>query len=190
MIESGLASAPSARHRAIANNGGSTGHIFRKPVSEDGHAISTLIAACPPLDPNSIYCNLLQCTHFADTCIVAEKDGAIEGWISGYRPPSDPEALFIWQVAIDERARGCGLGVAMLGTLIRRPAAASATRMLTTITRSNLASRRMFARFAQSHAADLRADPGFDDKRHFGGGHESEELITIGPLPPRATTTI
>src|SRR3546814_13244218 len=64
---------------------------FRMPKAEDGAAISKLIAACPPLDRNSAYCNLLQCSHFADTCIVAERDGYIAGWISGYRPPSEPE---------------------------------------------------------------------------------------------------
>src|SRR3546814_16914023 len=40
---------------------------FRNPVAEDAQAIHDLIAACPPLDTNSLYCNLLQCTHFAET---------------------------------------------------------------------------------------------------------------------------
>src|SRR3546814_7919148 len=81
---------------------------FRMPKAEDGAAISKLIAACPPLDRNSAYCNLLQCSHFADTCIVAERDGYIAGWISGYRPPSEPDRFFIWQVAVSETARGAG----------------------------------------------------------------------------------
>ena len=40
-------------------------------------AIWELISACPPLDTNSAYANLLQCTHFADTCVIAEREGRI-----------------------------------------------------------------------------------------------------------------
>ncbi len=185
MTDSGCADAWSVRHPA---DEGSTGHLFRNPVAEDGRAIFALITACPPLDPNSLYCNLLQCTHFAQTCIVAERCGAIEGWISGYRPPSDPQAMFVWQVAVHERARGCGLGVAMLDALFHQPAVVDATRLLTSVTPSNQASRRMFDRFARLYDAEAVARPWFDRTRHFAGCHESEELIAIGPLQPRITT--
>src|SRR3546814_8137441 len=62
---------------------------LRRPVATDGPAITALVARCAPLDRNSAYCNLLQCTHFADSCIVAERDGAIVGWVSGHRPRSE-----------------------------------------------------------------------------------------------------
>lgn len=156
----------------------------REPTAEDAAAIARLIASCPPLDPNSLYCNLLQTTHFAGTCIVAERDGRLAGWISGYRPPADPDAMFVWQVAVHPIARGAGLGVAMLQALFARPAVAGAGRLVTTITPSNAASRRMFARFAEERGAALRSEPWFDRDRHFGGRHESEELISIGPLLP------
>jgi diaminobutyrate acetyltransferase len=183
--ESGLAGDESARQPAVSGARGQTEHTFRNPVGEDGRAVFELIASCPPLDPNSLYCNLLQCTHFAGTCIVAERDGLINGWISGYRPPDEPEAMFVWQVAVHERARGCGLAVSMLDALFRLPAVADATRLLTTVTPSNQPSRRMFDRFAQRHGAELTTAPWFDKDQHFGGSHESEELISIAPLPPR-----
>ena len=144
--------------------------------------MAELIAACAPLDPNSLYCNLLQCTHFAATSIKAERNGVLDGWISGYRLPGEPSTLFVWQVAVHERARGLGLGVAMLDALISRPTLASVTSLETTVTPSNDASRRMFAKFARSRGATLQARPWFDRDRHFGGGHESEELISIRPL--------
>lgn len=144
--------------------------------------IADLIASCPPLDTNSLYCNLLQATHFAETCIKAERGGVLEGWISGYRPPNDPAAIFVWQVAVRESARGKGLGVAMLAALMQCPAVADAQRLITTVTPSNHASRRMFAAFARNRGAKLEVRPWFDRERHFGGRHESEELISIGPL--------
>jgi L-2,4-diaminobutyric acid acetyltransferase len=186
LIDSGAADATGVRQTAPSQDGGDIAHSFRGPVAEDAAAIFDLIAASPPLDPNSLYCNLLQCTHFAGTCIVAERNGSIEGWISGYRPPDEAEALFVWQVAVHEKARGQRLGVRMLEALFRRPAVANATRLITTVTPSNAASRRMFASFARRHGAELEVRPGFDAERHFGNGHESEEWIAIGPLPSRA----
>src|SRR5690606_38843738 len=74
---------------------------LRMPRAEDGPRVSQLIASSPPLDVNSAYCNLLQCTDFSETCVLAERDGALLGWISAYRPPNAPELLFVWQVAVD-----------------------------------------------------------------------------------------
>lgn len=141
-----------------------------------------LIAACPPLDANSLYCNLLQCTHFADSCIIAELNGEVIGWTSGYRPPADADAIFVWQVAVGEGARGRGLGVEMLDALCRLPAVFDAGKLLTTVTPSNQSSRGMLAAFARRHGLNLHVAPHFDRDAHLGGHHESEELISIGPL--------
>ena len=39
---------------------------LRVPTAEDGSAIWELVRSCKPLDENSMYCNLLQCDHFAE----------------------------------------------------------------------------------------------------------------------------
>lgn len=158
--------------------------IFRTPRAEDGPAVWRLISACPPLEPNSLYCNLLQCTHFAGTCILAEQNGEIVGWISGHRPPEQPGSMFVWQVAVHESMRGQGLGQFMLDALFQLPYVRGAVRLITTVTPSNLASRRMFERFARRHGGELKARLHFKTDVHFGGAHESEELISIGPVNP------
>jgi diaminobutyrate acetyltransferase len=82
---------------------------LREPGPDDGPAVFDLVARCPPLDPNSRYCNLLQCSHFAATSIIAPADvggHAALGFVSGYRIPARPDTLFIWQVAVDAAARG------------------------------------------------------------------------------------
>ena len=94
---------------------------LRKPDATDGAAIWQLVKACKPLDENSMYCNLIQADHFAATSVVAEMDGEIVGWISGYMIPAKEE-LFIWQVAVGAGARGLGLGRKMLLELIERDA--------------------------------------------------------------------
>ena len=39
----------------------SQAYRFRRPAMFDGPAVHNLIARCPPLDANSVYCNVVQC---------------------------------------------------------------------------------------------------------------------------------
>lgn len=164
--------------------------ILRMPQATDGPAVTALIAGSPPLDSNSSYCNLLQCTHFAQSCIVAEQDGAIMGWVSGYRPPSDPRQYFVWQVAVAKAARGQGLARSMIIALLQRPSAAGVTHLITTVTPDNQASWALFEGFARYAGADLTKAPLFDRTTHFVGAHETEWQATIGPFPARFTAEL
>lgn len=156
---------------------------FRPPRPADGPAVSALIAASPPLDRNSAYCNLLQCTHFAEYCIVAERGGELLGWVSGYRPPSNPVDFFVWQVAVAAAARGQGLARKMIARLLDRPSAASATHLITTVTADNAPSRAMFAGLARQWGVPVKETPLFEREAHFAGAHDTEWQLRIGPLP-------
>jgi L-2,4-diaminobutyric acid acetyltransferase len=155
---------------------------FRPPKTSDGESIWKLIAACPPLDQNSLYCNLLQCAHFPDSCILAEKNGDIVGWASAYRPLSEADALFIWQVAVSEQARGDGLARLMIEQLLKRRSAQGVAKIKTTITSDNEASWGLFRSLALKLKAPLASEAFFERDKHFGGRHETEHLITIGPF--------
>jgi L-2,4-diaminobutyric acid acetyltransferase len=129
-----------------------------------------------------MYCNLLQCTHFAGTSVAADAQGKLAGFISGYLVPSKADTLFIWQVAIDPQFRGQGLATRMLNEILARPACASVTYLETTITASNRASWSLFEGLARKLQAELRSTLHFDRSAHFAGGHESERLVQIGPI--------
>jgi L-2,4-diaminobutyric acid acetyltransferase len=154
--------------------------VMRRPVAEDGPAVSGLVGACPPLDENSRYCNLLQCTDFSDTCIVAERAGELVGWVSGYRLPAEPETLFVWQVAVHPDARGESLGKRMLLALLQRLSKSGVSALRTTVTKANKPSRAMFRSIAGSLDADMSERRHFEAERHFDGRHEGEYLIEIG----------
>ncbi|PKP83333.1 MAG: diaminobutyrate acetyltransferase [Alphaproteobacteria bacterium HGW-Alphaproteobacteria-18] len=152
------------------------------PGPEDAAEIHALIAACPPLDTNSLYANLIQCTHFADSCAVARRGGKIVGWISGHRPPGKNDTYFLWQVAVHPDARGKSLPKRMLGDILSRRAQAGVSRLETSITRTNEASWGLFRSVASWLSAPLREELWFDRQRHFGGQHDTEFLVTIGPF--------
>ena len=156
--------------------------VLRKPVPEDAFAVNQLIMRCPPLDGNSVYCNLLQCTHFAETCIAAELEGELVGFISGYMIPERPNTLFIWQVAVAEAARGRGLARTMLSELLQRDRCREVNYLETTITPDNKASRALFQSLAEFLESDCEESILFDRHRHFADEHASECLLRIGPF--------
>ena len=154
---------------------------FREPRTEDGADVWRLIRACEPLDENSLYCNLLQCDHFADTCVAAERtvDGALVGWVSAYLLPDDPDTVFVWQVAVDESAQGQGIAGRMLAALLQREACDNVRRLKTTITRDNDASWALFRSFARKQGGQLTSEPYFRKDDHFDGAHHTEHMVTI-----------
>ncbi|MDX1483606.1 MAG: diaminobutyrate acetyltransferase [Alphaproteobacteria bacterium] len=157
-------------------------YTFRQPSADDGEAIWRLIASCPPLDENSLYCNVLQCSHFSGTCVVAERDGKPQGWLSAYIPPEEPNTIFVWQIAVHENARGEGLGRQLIAHLLARPRIRHMNYLKATVTPQNKASWALFRSVAKERNARITSEEWLQRDRHFGGRHESEFLISIGPF--------
>lgn len=156
--------------------------VLRPPTLEDGMDVFRLVESCPPLDTNSSYCNLLQCSHFAETSVAAEQAGKLVGFISGYLVPGKTNTLFIWQVAVSAEARGLGLASRMLQNLLSRPGCSAVTHLETTITADNQPSWALFERLAKDLPADLQRTDWMDKDIHFSGLHDSETLVRIGPF--------
>lgn len=155
---------------------------LREPRPQDGAALHQLIEACPPLDLNSVYCYLLQCTHFSATSVVVERKGELVGAITGYLPPAQPDTLFIWQVAVSDKARGEGLARRMLNHIVDRDACDGVSFMETTVTDDNKASWALFESFARHRDAALERSVMFDREEHFRNAHDTEFLARIGPF--------
>lgn len=159
--------------------------VFRPPVAEDGMSVFKLVENCSPLDTNSVYCNLLQCTHFSDTSVAAVHDGELIGFISAYLIPGRPDTLFIWQVAVAESARGQGLGTRMLRSILKRSQCLHVVYLETTITESNRASWALFESLAKKLKAPIKTAEMFNQDKHFNGEHDSETLLRLGPFNQR-----
>lgn len=155
---------------------------LRVPTRQDGQAIHQLIKQCPPLDLNSVYTYLLLCEHFQQTCVVAEIDGELCGFVSAYIHPDRSDVLFVWQVAVHEQARGTGLGRSMLQALLGRPSTVAVRYLETTVGPDNVPSRRMFQALAASCDARIEESPLFESELFGSGNHDDERLLHIGPL--------
>tara|TARA_R110001592_G_scaffold288331_4_gene557369 strand:- start:32254 stop:32763 length:510 start_codon:yes stop_codon:yes gene_type:complete len=164
--------------------------VLRNPRDADGCDVHRLIANCPPLDTNSMYCNLLQCTHFANTSVIAVDDDTQEvlGFISGYIKPTDSNTLFIWQVAVSEKARGQGLAKKMLFNIIERDVQNQLSYIETTITDNNPGSWALFGSLAKELQTELLRSEFFTKELHFQGVHDTEHLVQIGPFNVRSSS--
>lgn len=145
-----------------------------------------LVAATKVLDVNSTYAYLLMATDFAGTTIVADRDGDLCGLITGYHPPTRPEVLFVWQVAVADAARGTGLASTMLDALVQRVRQDRFGHPITveaTVAPGNDASRAFFHAFARRHRVPLTEHPCFSSAHlDADGAHEDEPILRIGPL--------
>jgi len=157
-----------------------------QPTAEIGAAVHKLISECPPLDTNSMYCNLLQSSHFAETAVAAVLENELVGFVSGYRIPKRPETLFVWQVAVGEKARGQGLAGRMLKEILSREQNRDIKRIETTITPDNKASWGLFESLARKLDTEISSSVMFDRHQHFDNQHDTEMLVKVGPFKPIA----
>ncbi|MBK8199315.1 MAG: diaminobutyrate acetyltransferase [Acidobacteria bacterium] len=183
-ITSGTESGTDRSNRARAQE-----VVIKAPTADDAADVHALIAACPPLDTNSRYANLIQCTHFADTCAVARLDGKVAGWVSGHHPPGRGDTYFLWQVAVSPAARGSGLPLRMIRQILSRAGQSRVRFIETSITSANEASWALFRSVADKLAAPIADRPWFEKSRHFAGQHDTEHLVTIGPFERVKATT-
>jgi L-2,4-diaminobutyric acid acetyltransferase len=150
-----------------------------RPRVEDGVACWELAAASRVLDVNSRYAYLLWFRDFSATSVVARMDGAVVGFVTGYRRPDDPDALVVWQVAVDEAARGRGVAAGMLDALF--DGVPDVQHLETTITPDNEGSIALFTGFAGRRGAEVRRSELFGPDL-LGADHEPEVLFRIGPI--------
>jgi len=153
-----------------------------------------LTKGCPGLDLNSPYSYLLLCRHFSDTCLVAEADEALKGFVTGYLPPGRPDTIFVWQVAVAPDSRRLGLGRRLVDALLDRALRAGVPFLEATVTPSNEASRRLFRAVARDRGADYQESKFFDPEHFPDDGtdpdpHEPELLIRLGPMVVEALDT-
>jgi L-2,4-diaminobutyric acid acetyltransferase len=160
---------------------------FRNPEAADGAAIWRFVEQAGVLEQNSAYSYMLLCQHFGDTSIVAEQDGTLAGFVTAYRPPRQPDTVFVWQVGVARAMRGRGLGVRLLDEVIAQPACCDVRFLEASVTTDNDASKALFQALARKLSAPCSVQP-FFDKTIFPEPHATEELFRIGPFKRSGTT--
>ena len=162
--------------------------VFRRARRPDGAGMWRLVEEMGGLELNSAYFYVLFCTDFADSCVVAEVDGRLAGFVVGYRPPARPDSVFVWQIGVAPWMRRQGLAGRLLEALLDQQD--PPVRWLeATVTPGNQASRSLFRALARNHRADCE-ERAFMKASDFPGSHEAEDLFRIGPLTPNSSLKV
>lgn len=163
---------------------------IRNVRTSDAADIWRLVRRSGTLDVNSPYAYLLLCRHHADTCLVAEHEGRIVGFVTALRPPASPEVVFVWQIGVDDQYRQHRVGRRLLSGLI--DCCPDARFLECTVAPDNAPSLALFRGLAARYGASLDISPGFAAEDFpLEAVHEREDLLRIGPLtqtleePPR-----
>jgi L-2,4-diaminobutyric acid acetyltransferase len=151
------------------------------PALQDGVAMHRLAEKSQVLDVNSRYSYLLCARLFQQSCrVVRNQKDEVLGFVTAIVDPEASDTLFVWQVAVDQSARGQQLGAKMIADII---ATLQVRYVEATVTPGNVPSARMFARIAELLEAEIRRSPGFAPELFAPEKHEAEDLIRIGPIP-------
>jgi L-2,4-diaminobutyric acid acetyltransferase len=153
---------------------------FRSPKVSDGVRLWEIARDSKVLDLNSSYAYVLWCQDYAQTSVVAEVDGEVVGFVTGYLRPQLPDVVMVWQVAVDADQRGLGLAGKMLSQLMDRLEPRGITTLHTTISPDNTASQALFQGLADRRAMSIRREDLFS-ANDFPDDHEQEDLYIVAP---------
>lgn len=161
--------------------------VIRNPETADGARIWQLVKDAGTLDLNSSYLYLLLCRDFSPFCAVAERNGKLEGFVTGFTPPLRPNVWFLWQIGVAESARGEGLASRLAFHVLKDFSARGGEFLETTVTASNKPSRALFNGIARRLGSQLVESELFTAGMFPAEGHhEAEPLLRIGPFDVEA----
>jgi len=155
---------------------------YRSPNKEDATSIYNT-AKASTLDLNSTYSYLMMASLFSDTCLVAEENNEIVGFVTGFIPvkrtDTFPSSFFVWQIAVRKNYRGRGIAYSMIDYLIKK---IKLPYLEAHVTKPNKASMNTFNKLAREYNTSIKTSMGFHETDFPVDGKDSELLLTIGPF--------
>ncbi len=155
---------------------------IRNVVLDDIKEVYNLLTANRPyVGLNSRYTYFLLAKDFSDTCVVAEFEGKIVAFSSGYISPTKNDTFFSWEAVVHRDYRGNQLQKRML---LQQITTTGAKYFEGTVNPSNEASKRNFRELANFLETDCEETLLFSEEDFENDGHEAEILCRVGPISP------
>lgn len=155
--------------------------VYRSATPADGRDMWRFVREAGVLELNQSYAYILICQHFGNTCLVAEVDQKVVGFVLAYVPPRQPDTIFVWQIGVAREVRGRGVGMRLLRQLLALDGCRNVTYLEASVTPSNKPSQNLFRSFARKWGVPCRKLPFFPSE-FFPEPHEPEYLYRVGPL--------
>jgi len=146
-----------------------------------------LTANRPYVGLNSRYTYFLLAKDFSNTCVVAEHEGKIVGFSSGYVPPTRQDVFFNWETVVQSDYRGYGLQRSMILYQIKLT---NVKYLEATINPSNAISKRTLYALVKLLNTQCVEETLFNEEDFENDGHEAEVLYRAGPISPEVLKTV
>jgi L-2,4-diaminobutyric acid acetyltransferase len=155
--------------------------VYRPATPADGREMWKFVREAGVLELNQSYAYILICQHFGNTCLVAENDEGMVGFVLAYVPPRQPDTVFVWQIGVARKVRSRGVGQYLLRHLLALDGCRNVRYLEASVTPSNTPSQNLFRTFARKWGVSCRKLPFFPSE-FFPEKHEPEFLYRVGPL--------
>ncbi|MBN2371018.1 MAG: GNAT family N-acetyltransferase [Vicinamibacteria bacterium] len=96
--------------------------------------------------------------HFGDSCLVAESNGDVAGFLLGFRSQRKEDLFFVWQIGVSLSARRQGVAAAILRDLEQRLQSSGIKRIECTIDPENAPSIRLFESLGYVNVANRESE--------------------------------
>lgn len=144
----------SAEEKQLADPQEQTGISIIQATPSDHTLIKELASSCAPLDQHTGYTYWTLLRYNSDTCFIAYNDNTPIGFITGF---CKEQTGFIWQIGVLPDYRKKGISGLLIATMVRRFKSLGASRIETTIDKSNKASYKAFQSYCKTNNIIMRA---------------------------------
>ncbi len=122
----------------------------------------------PYVLPYNVYVYWILQNYYSSTCKVVESEDKIIGYISGI-PSLDKETIFIWQLCVDIKHRGDGIGTMMIDSLVSEAKRLGYCNIQLSISDTNIASQTLFKSYAEKKSMEIyeKGIEKFEDQTEF-----------------------
>jgi L-2,4-diaminobutyric acid acetyltransferase len=116
----------------------------RTVCQDDFLDIYNFVSICKPLENYAEHFYKIMFRYFGNSCLVAEYNNKIVGFLLGFRSQVDNTTFFIWQIGVYSYYRGKEIGKVLVEELEKVAKKLGCKRIEVTVDPTNLASQKLF----------------------------------------------
>jgi len=117
---------------------------IRKADEKEFPSVYNFVSSCKPLEsyPEHFYKIMLR--YFGNSCIIAEFNGEIVGFVMGFTSQVDDKKLFLWQIGVANLLRGNEIAKMLLEKFEKVAKKLGCKRIEVTVDPENIPSQKLF----------------------------------------------
>lgn len=131
---------------------------IRKAREHEFLKVYDFVSHCKPLENYAEHFYKIMFRYFGNSCLVAEFNDKIVGFVMGFRSQVDNEKFFLWQIGVFSYHRGQEIGKMLLDEFEKAGKNLGCKRVEVTVDPNNPASQKLFEKAGYLNASSKEGD--------------------------------